>query len=184
MATTEVKWIGVGAFVDAARLRLGEPAWGELVAKLPQDTRDLLAAPPAPIAWIDAQHLFVIQDALVEQANSRHDVLREISRVQVDQHLRGIYRVFVRLASPEFIAERAATLYKTYWRNNGTLRVERSGPKSFDVIYDELPQVRPSWVSAQLGAIQAGLEVSGLSGVRVSVVQTFEHGVRARASWS
>jgi hypothetical protein len=83
MATTEVKWIGVGAFVDAARLRLGESAWGELVAKLPPPTRELLAT-----------------------------------------------------------------------------------------------------VSAQLGAIQAGLEVSGLSGVRVSVVQNIEHGVRARASWS
>jgi hypothetical protein len=184
MATTEVKWIGVGAFVDAARLRLGESAWGELVAKLPPSTRDLLATPPAPIAWIDAQHLFAIQDGIVEHANGRHDVLREISRVQVDQHLRGIYRVFVRLASPEFIAERAATLYKTYWRDNGTLRVERSGSKSFDVIYEGLPQVRLSWVTAQLGAIQAALEVSGLSGVRVNVVQTFEHAVRARAAWS
>jgi hypothetical protein len=185
MREPQVKWIGVAAFVEAAKRSLGDERWQRVVAALPADTRALLAAPPAAISWVDGAHAFAIQDAIMEHAGTgRTEVVREIARAQVQGDLRGIYRLFVRMASPDFVAQRAASLYGSYWRDHGTVRAERSGPRSMDIVFEGLPRVRLAFVSAQLGGIQAALEATGLAGVRVAVVQTSETGVRARASWT
>jgi hypothetical protein len=184
MSGPEAKWMSVAAFIDAARRRLGEPAWEEILARLPDDTRALFAAPPAPIAWVDGRHVFALLDALAGHAGGRLELLREISRSQVEHDLRGIYRLFVRIASPDFIAARAASLYGAYWRGNGSIHIERKGPKAFEVVYENLPSVRSSFIAVQLGGIQAAIEATGVKSVRVIVVETKEHGVRARASWS
>jgi hypothetical protein len=183
MAAAEVKWIGLAAFIEAARRQLGDPAWASAVARLPDATRALFAAPPVAIAWVPAEHYFALLDALVEHGGGRTDLVREVARDQVQRDLRGIYRLFVRLASPDFIAQRAASLYGTYWRGNGTLHVERSTGGSLEVVFEGVPRMHTAFVSAQLGGIQAALEATGVAGVRVVVAQTSERGMRVRASW-
>jgi hypothetical protein len=184
MSGPEVKWIGVAAWVEAAKRVVGADAWQRVLAGLAPETRALLASPPAAIAWVDAAHCFALYDAVVEHGgNGGTEIVREIARAQVQHDLRGIYRLFVRMASPDFIAQRAASLYGSYWRNHGTVRAERSGPHALDVVFEELPRVRPAFVSAQLGGIQGALEASGLKSIRVNIVHTTERSVRARASW-
>jgi hypothetical protein len=185
MSRPEAKWIGIAGFIDATKRTVGAPSWARAAETLPAATKGLLAAPPSPITWVDAEHAFAVYDAIVMHAAAgRNDVLREIAREQVQGDLRGIYRLFVRLASAEFIAHRAASLYGSYWRGLGTVRAERSGSRSFDVLYEDVPRVRLVFMAVQLGGIEAALVASGLEGVRVNVVQTSEHHVRARAMWA
>jgi hypothetical protein len=184
MSQPQVKWIGVAGFVEAAKRTLGDEGWQEVMAALPADTRALLDAPPAAISWVDAAHAFALHEGIVAHAGGRMESVREIARSQVEGDLRGIYRLFVRMATPDFLAQRAASLYGSYWRDHGRVRAERSGPRSMDIIFEDLPHVRLAFVNAQLGGIQAAFEASGLAGVRVTVLQTSDKTVRARATWS
>jgi hypothetical protein len=184
MSQPQVKWIGLASFLEVARETIGNDAWAKLEERLPPETRSLLAAPPAPITWIDVDHYFAILDALTEHGGSRRgEIVREVARTMVARDLRGIHRLFVRMFSPEFIAKRAAALYGTYWRDHGEVRVEPTGPRTFEVVYEGLSNVRMPFIQAQMGAIEAALDASGIVGLRVTLQKTSAHGFRVRASW-
>jgi len=182
MSRPQLKWIGLASFAEVARDAVGEATWAKIEAQLPPDTRSLFAAPPAPISWVDVEHYFALLDALAEHGG-RPEIVREVARTMVTRDLRGIYRLFVRMFSPEFIAQRAASLYGTYWRDHGAVRAEPAGPRAIDVVYDGLSIVSTPFIQAQMGAVEAALEASGIVGLRVTLQRTSAQGFRVRASW-
>jgi serine/threonine protein kinase len=180
----EVKSTGLVAFAEAARRIAGEPAWQRVLDALPHDTRPLFVTPPTGVVWLDARHYYALLDALVWRAfEGRPEPLREVARSMVEADLRGIYRVLVRVATPHFLASRAPTLYNAYWRDHGALRVEWLGPQEADIVFENVPVLRPLFVHAQVGAILAGFEVAGAKGVRANILKTSPTGARIRATW-
>ena len=96
-----------------------------------------------------------------------------------------MYKVFIRIASPKFVTERAAKLWGNYSRNAGTLTVADAGPGFTLLQYDDVFEGAPFYWAYQQGTVLAALQATGVKGAVSQVVAgggTTNH-ARMRASW-
>lgn len=103
----------------------------------------------------------------------------ELGRYSAEESLQGIYKVFLSIASPEFIVSSAATIWKQYY-DTASLKVVKEG------VADERKHVRMTvlgfqqeddaiWLSIG-GWVERTLQLSGGKKVKVDLVRT---GLRA-----
>jgi uncharacterized protein (TIGR02265 family) len=92
----------------------------------------------------------------------------EVARLSIGNDLNTIYRVFIRFSSPEFVLERAAKLFSTYNRNNGSLTVRKIGSKAIDLVYKDQQCTRASYFAYHKGAIWAVVDALGLKDTSIA----------------
>jgi hypothetical protein len=183
MAGVEIKTTGFNSFVAAANKYAAGPPWERIKRALPEETLALVQNPPDLVGWMDAEHYYVMLDKVVWAGfDGKTDALREIARMQVDADLRGVLRLLVRVASPEFVAARAATLYGSYWRGQGGARAEKVSDREVHVVYT-MPIVRPLFVHTQLGAVLAATAATGVKNPKTLLGEMSTTGFRVRAMW-
>jgi hypothetical protein len=164
------------AFISAlgALKKMVPPATFEaMLPRLPPDVADLVRKPPLPVAWVPSEIWFgLIYGAYEHLFNRDEQKLFELGRVALLSDLRGVYKVFVKLLSPQFVIDRGTRLWDTYARNSGHLRAEPVGDKACDVFYQNLPKglIRPEYWSYQRGAVAAAIEATGMKGIEVVVL--------------
>ena len=167
----EVKGSALSSWVRELRRSTSAHDWERIVAALPADTAHLVRAPPLPVEWISYEHSFVLVRTAHDLVYRDERAMAEISRRIVHNDLHTIYRVFIRFASPEFVIERAARLWQTYWRNNGTVEVERLGGRVARVVYHDVAHATPLFWVVQGGTLRGVAEATGVKAVTVRVVE-------------
>ncbi len=145
--------------------------WGTYVAALPADARELVLHPPLPLEWIPYRHFPVYLRTALEQLFGG-DLARvvDLGRLCTLADLRGIYRIFVRLATPEFVIERAPSVFAAYLRNAGAVRLGRRGPRDVQVCYSGVPFPSPAYWAYQQGSVQGAVQAPGTRRVDVAAV--------------
>jgi hypothetical protein len=170
MAQAESKAAGFNSTVAMLREMCPPERFRALEQALPPETVELVRRPPLPLTWIPNRHIRVLQNAAWRVA-FRGDLrpMVELSRRARLADLGTIYRLFVRLASAEFALSRAAKLYTTYTRNNGTLEVSSQGKGFAELTFRGLHDPSPAvWAYCE-GAIHAVLEMTGLESGQVKI---------------
>ena len=86
-------------------------------------------------------------------------LVRELGRLSARDAFKGIYRVFFKVGSPEFIIHSAPILWRQLY-NSGTMRIEaepeagrsrhRMVISGFDEPYEELWQIMEGWIEGTL----------------------------------
>jgi len=117
-----------------------------------------------PLAWYSALHR-----AAQEATGEGVELARLIGKEATRDDLTGIYRIFLLVASPEFVISKAPLLFGTYY-NTGAMQVSHIGKgraraywlgcRGFD---------RNIW-SDVLGGSQAALEAAGAKDVLFTVI--------------
>ena len=129
----------------------GEAAFARLLTAVTPETRALLEKPPLPMIWLAGAPLV---GARREGAGAMFDGnverMVDVGREQFRQDLGTVYRIFVRVASPHYVAERAAQIYQTYVRGNGAMRVASKGDKWVELVFEGVNT--PSPASTRCGA--------------------------------
>jgi uncharacterized protein (TIGR02265 family) len=172
MAEPEAKAGGMISMQRTLREMVGEPAYRALVDALPADTREIVRTPPLAMSWIPNHHFDrVIERALVGPFGGDLARVTELAKRSILGDLNTVYRVFIRLMSPEFVLKRAAKIYGQYTRNNGNFRVTASGPGFAELTIDELASASPAVWAYNEGAIRAVLAATGLDSAQVIVVE-------------
>jgi hypothetical protein len=171
VAEPELRAVGFNAWVRELRQIAAPDRFADLVTALPAPTAALVDRPPAPDEWLSYSHPF----ALVHLAHERlfhgdERITSNVSRRIVGQDLRGLYRVFVRLTSPEFVIDRAARLWPTYWRNNGTVRVEPVNGEHVRVRFEGLSHATPLFWTLQCGLVRGVTEATRIASVSVRIL--------------
>jgi hypothetical protein len=169
MSAAESKASGFTSAVRALR-ELHPQEFDALVAALPPETAALVRTPPLPMAWIPARH-FV---ALIETAarvvwGGDPDPATEIARRALANDLGTLYRIFIRLASPNFVLERAGKIYATFTRNNGALRVIRSGKGWAEMTFEGIAERSPVTWAYNRGALLGTIDATGLKNGKVVI---------------
>jgi hypothetical protein len=171
MGKPEAKASGVISWTRVARKSVDSARWNRFLAALPPETRAIVEKPPLPITWLPLELLLPI----FEQANNLlfdGDLEKavDMSRRQIREDLSTIYRVFIRVASPRFVASRAAAIYSTYFRNNGSARVVAETERSVDILVADVARPSPQLYARMRGSILGGIELTGARNPRVQVV--------------
>lgn len=172
MAEPESKAAGFNSTVAMLRQVCSPSRFRALESSLPAETVELLHRPPLPLVWIHNRHIRVLQDRawrIAFDGDERQIV--ELSRRARLADLGTIYRFFARLASAEYALSRAARMYTTYTRNNGTLEVSARGDGFAELTFAGVHAPSPAvWAYCE-GAIYAVIELTGLTGGVVSCVR-------------
>jgi hypothetical protein len=111
--------------------------------------------------------------------------MREFGRQTMLKNFRGIYRVFIKLASPQFIIDRAGEVWKKHARGSGSMSAERLGDRSSEVTYTDVYNPSPGHWAFLHGGVVAALEASGVKNVRLQVMSGGGTGAHCviRVSW-
>jgi hypothetical protein len=182
----ESKASGLLSWTKVVRASVDGASWSRFVAALPAESRALFERPPLAVTWLPVRLTLPIWQIAAEVLfHGDLEKMTEIGRRQIREDLSTIYRVFIRILSPRYVAERAASLYGTYFRNNGTMAVLDETDHSLDVQVDGVPQPTPAFYASLRGSIIGTIEMTGVHDVRVALVEGGGTTSRARfrATW-
>jgi hypothetical protein len=143
-----------------------------VVAALPDDTRALVAQPPLPIEWLPYRHTFAL-------VRTTHDLVfggderrtTEIARRAIVEDMKLVHKIFIRFATPQWVLTRVARLWSSYWRDNGTLRVEPIAERRVRVLYEGTQHSTPLFWAMQGATIEGLATATGLGPVTVKLVE-------------
>ena len=153
--------------VQAIKARSGDEGYEKIVGTLDDDARTMFRRVILPTAWypLDAFVRFLEAD-LRESAGGNERVLIERSEIVIDRQLRGIYRLFVKFGSPEFVLKRISIVHMTYF-NGVNIEINLKPGRAVIRYTGFEPQHRLMGYSI-IGFYRKALEISGAKGVQVS----------------
>jgi hypothetical protein len=172
MSEPESKAVLFNTVVEVLRETTSPAAFQALLAALPPETAQLVERPPLPVAWLPHTHSFaLVRSACAVLYGGDEERTSDLARRAVLRDLNSLYRLFIKLSSPQYVIDRATRMWETYWRNNGTVRVEREGPGSTLVHYEGMAHATSLFWSMQCGSLRGVMEATGVQGIEVRIIE-------------
>jgi hypothetical protein len=97
------------------------------------------------------------------------------SEAVIERQLRGIYKAFVKLGSPEFVIKRIAAVHATYFEGV-PIEVNLPAPRSAIVRYKGFEKHHRIMGFAIIGFFRKALEISGAKDVAIRFTVPIEEG--------
>lgn len=145
---------------------------------LPADAASLLQLGAFTSQWYPLQHLIDLSRA-IDQVKGSGDgtLILELGRKSAHEAVRGIYRIFFKFGSPEFVIQRAAQVWSRYY-DSGQLQVDLLGPGHAQVTLNDFDTPAHEHCLSVSGWIRGMLEASGAKNVATAVSQCRKQGAR------
>jgi len=109
----------------------------------------------------------------------------QIGEFSADRALRGVYKFFVKLGSPEWLLTRASSVFSTYYRP-ARMESESAGRGHAYLVVSQFAGMSPVVEARIEGWVARSLEISGCNGVQVAVAESMAMGepvTRFALSW-
>jgi hypothetical protein len=172
MATPQVKAAGFNSFIATLRGMVTGPAFDELVTVLPRACAALILEPPLAMSWIPLEHIEPAYPLVFERLFDRDPVkMFELGRAQLRADMSGIYRMFLRVATPAFVAARASEIYAVYARDCGTMRPVMEQPGRIEILLEGRPFPSPAFYYYLRGSVFGAIELTGVKQLSVTIVE-------------
>jgi hypothetical protein len=141
--------------------RDGERGYQEMVAQLDAETKKLFQTTISASSWysLDLFLRFVALE-LRRTAGGDEQVLVARSEKVVERQLRGMYKIFVKLGSPEFLMKRIAAVHMTYF-TGVKMEFTTSGPRGAVVRFTGFAPEHRLIGFTLIGFFRKALELSG-----------------------
>lgn len=99
----------------------------------------------------------------------------EIGRFSAEVGLKGIYKVFILIATPQFIMKRGGKIMESFYQPS-VLEIGEERPKGVDLLITEFPE--PSLVAENriAGWIEKALEICGVKNISIEVTDSLLKG--------
>jgi len=188
VSVPESKGSGFASAVMVLRKMVPVETLERILATLSPETAELVRHPPLPVAWIAVHHFPELSRAVRTHAfGSDEKKFEEWGRQAMLADLRGIYKMFIRFLSPQFVIERGAKLWQTYTRNQGSVRALADGDSGALVTYEGLPHelVSPEFWAYPRGVLLGVMEATGMKSIGVVTLAgaATSTSARFRVSW-
>lgn len=156
--------------------RFGVEAYLRVLTSLDPAAKQVLAGGALPNEWYALEVLTSLMQTSLE-LNEAGDEAKVIANAEevIARHLRGVYAIFVRLGSPEWIIKRIATVHATYFRN---VEVSKAfdGARRASIRYQGLAPRHRILELAIVGFYRKALELSGARSREVRITVPIEAG--------
>lgn len=180
-----IKGTAVDASLRYVRERFGEAALGRVLDALPEADRGALGGSVLASSWYPMDALLrFMQEAERQLGPQEPDLVRRMGRASSEYSLKGIYRIFFKVGSPEFIIARAAPVFSSYY-DTGQMKVVESVPGHATMELVGFAAAR-QFCERVHGWMQRTLELSGARNVRLahsSCVHRGDAACRFEAIW-
>jgi len=173
--------------VQAIKARAGAEGFEAIVGTLDDDARAMLRGVIFPTAWypLDPFARFLQADLRVSAGGNERALIKR-SEAIIDGQLRGIYRLFVRFGSPEFVLKRISVIHMTYY-NGVNVETKSLTPGRAVIRYTGFEPQHNLMGYTIIGFFKKALEISGAKDVQVSFTIPISEGKEyseLTATWS
>jgi hypothetical protein len=181
-----VKGIALLGIAASIRELLGEDTYARVLAYVPDPVGTALRQGPlVPSSWIPLTWHVSLHEATLAVTHSGPTIFRRIAKHTTFSQLKGVYKVFARLAGPEAVLTRAGAILGTYYSHaNIDVREVRRGYCS-TAFHGCIGFTPPLWENI-CGSCEGALEASGAESVRVRMAPAepgLEDGMLINAHW-
>ena len=171
-----IKGTAVLDALEAIKARAGKAELDKIISHLDPETREIFKRPISPSSWYscDAFARFLEADIRETAAGNEQELIKRAEAV-IERQLSGIYKMFVRLGSPEFVIRRIAAVHSTYF-DGVQIIPEMKGAKRATIQYVGFSPKHRIMGFAILGFFRKALEISGAKKVDVRFTVPIEAG--------
>ncbi len=173
----EIKGSVINDSINAVKLRSGEETFKKILDSLNADTRKIFESEIIfHTNWYPLEAFLQYLEAdLKLTANGNENELIERSEQLIEKQLKGIYKVFVKLGSPEFIINRVS-LSQMHYLKGLTIESNMLGPEKARVKYTGFEKQHRLIGFSIIGYYKKALEISGAKNIQIKYITTIEEG--------
>jgi hypothetical protein len=182
----EIKGTAIRPTLEFVKERFPESytAW---INSLPVSSKKLLEGVISAALWYPINDAVIVPTRILGEMfyNDPKDAAMEVGRYSADKSLTGVYKVFIRVATPKFLISRTATIFSSYY-NPANIKYEVLGENSAELIIYEFSEVEELMLHRIAGWIQRAFELTGRKSVKALVSKHYESDVlvyKVTASW-
>ncbi len=123
---TRVKGTAVQSSLRFVRERFGAPAAEGVLRALPTEQRTRLRDTILASSWYPMEDLLAyMMEAERQLGQQDPQLLYDMGQASCDHGVTGVYKVFFKIGSPEFVTSRSARVFSSYY-DTGALRLTES----------------------------------------------------------
>ncbi|MGE0079566.1 MAG: hypothetical protein AB7S48_17025, partial [Bacteroidales bacterium] len=128
----EIKGSAVKATPDFVKANFYN-RYNDWIKLLPEPSRHILDQPIYATTWYPLLEAVIVPTQKVADLFYGSDyalAAREIGRFSSDIALKGMYKIFVRISSPQFVLSRASSIFSTYYQPSDIKVIETTDKKT------------------------------------------------------
>jgi hypothetical protein len=162
----KVKGTAVQSSLRYVRERFGEDPLARVIEALPEGDRAAFGHGVLASSWYEMDaFLRFMQEAERQLRTQEPDVVRKMGRASCEYGVTGVYKIFFKVGSPEFVISRATRVFTSYY-DTGELKIVESGPGRAVVELTGLEGGAPQFCERIYGWMQRTLEMAGARNLR------------------
>jgi hypothetical protein len=172
----QIKGSAIKETIDQIKSRAGEGAFQKILGLLDEETRKVCEGEVFSSTWypLDLFTRFLEVEIRV-LADGKEEMVTRGSEAVIERQLRGIYKAFVKLGSPEFVVKRIAAVHATYFQGV-PIDVQLQGNNRALVKYTGFEKQHRIMGFAIVGFFKKALEISGAKDVVIYFSTPIEEG--------
>jgi hypothetical protein len=172
----QIKGSAIKETIAQIRRRSGDAAFQKILGLLDEETRKIFEGEIFSSTWypLDLFTRFLEVEIRV-LADGNEEMVTRGSEAVIERQLRGIYKAFVKLGSPEFVIKRIAAVHATYFQGV-PIDVKLEGNNRALVKYAGFEKQHRIMGFAIVGFFKKALEISGAKDVVIRFSTPIEEG--------
>lgn len=172
----QIKGSAIQETINQIKTRSGEDAFQKILGLLDQETRKICEGEIFASSWYSLD-LFTrfLEIEIRVLAGGNEEMVTRGSEAVIERQLRGIYKAFVKLGSPEFVIKRIAAVHATYFQGV-PIDVQLQGQGKALVKYTGFEKQHRIMGFAIIGFFKKALEISGAKDVVIYFATPIEEG--------
>jgi hypothetical protein len=183
----QIKGSAILETINQVKRRAGEEAFQKILALLDEETRNAFKGEIYSSSWYSLDFFTRFLELEIRVlAGGKEEMVTRGSEAVIEKQLRGIYKAFVKLGSPEFVIKRIAAVHATYFQGV-PIDVQLSGNGKALIKYTGFETHHRIMGFAIIGFFRKALEISGAKDVVIYFLTPIEEGrgyAELSISWS
>ena len=160
----------------------------EWIAQLPKDSKKIFSEPIMSTEWYAAESSVIVPTRLASKMlfSNAQEGAWQAGRYSADVGLKGVYKVFVLLATPKFVIQRSTQVMVTMYKP-AEMQIVELNKNSSILRAVQLPINNEIIEYRMAGWMERALEICGAKNISVSITKHLSQGdsyTEFQGSWS
>src|SRR5580692_6930825 len=172
----QIKGTAIKDTIEQIKRRSGDAAFQKILGLLDEETGKVFESEIFSSTWYSLDLFTRFLDIAIRVlADGNEEMVTRGSEAVIERQLRGIYKAFVKLGSPEFVIKRIAAVHATYFQGV-PIDLQLLGNNRALVKYTGFEKQHRIMGFAIVGFFTKALEISGAKDVAIHFSTPIEEG--------
>lgn len=170
----EIKGAVIIDTINAVKTRSGEQVFNNILSQLDEQTKLIFSNALLATNWYSFDGFIKFLELDIKfTANGNKKELQKRSEALIEKQLTGIYKIFVKFGSPEFVLTRMSSLHQRYF-NGVNIEVTMEGSIKAIIKYIGFSKQHKLFEYSLLGFYKKAMEISGAKNVQIKYLTSME----------